>query len=184
VEIARKYFQGADLCAAFCTALWAKKLLQFIFQLIQRLDHLQAPGICYLDYEMPVPFGYAQLRMTGAPGTDDAATSDEERCSEQRQLLGFLLRIRVVAARLAPHYPGDRRSSADACRECGRNCLKRMLLYSLSCVVKNLRGSLAALFCDTPHRSAAIFKCIRNGGGRSRSLASRFVNLYAHLFQH
>jgi hypothetical protein len=122
--------------------------------------------------------------MTGVPGRDDAASSDEERLRKQCRLLGFLLRIRAVATRLAPHHPSDRRSSPNACRECGRNRLKRMLLYSLSCVVKKLFGGMAALFCDTPHRSAAILKCICNGGGRSRSLASRFVNLYAHFFQH
>jgi hypothetical protein len=94
------------------------------------------------------------------------------------------MRIRGVATRLAPHHPGDGRSSANACRECGRNCLYRMLLHLLSCVLKKLCGSMAALFCDTPHRSAAILKCIRNGGGRSRSLASCFVNLYANFFQH
>jgi hypothetical protein len=96
----------------------------------------------------------------------------------------YLQNGRAFATRLAPHHPGDGRSSANACRECGRNCLHRMLLHSLSCVLKKLCGSMAALFCDTPHRSAAILKCIRNGGGRSRSLASCFVNLYAHLFQH
>jgi thymidine phosphorylase len=104
--------------------------------------------------------------------------------SERGRLLGFVLLICGVATRLAGYDPADGRSGADACRECGRNCLDGMLLHSLSCVAKKLRGGMAALFCDTPHGSAAILKCIRNDVGRSRSLASRFVNLYAYFFQH
>jgi hypothetical protein len=50
VEIARKYFQGADLCAIFCNALWAEKLPHLIFQPVQRLDHLQAPNHEYYEW--------------------------------------------------------------------------------------------------------------------------------------
>jgi len=85
---------------------------------------------------------------------------------------------------LVPHHPADRRSSPDACRECRRNGLKRMLLYSLSCVVEKLCGSMAPLFGHAPRRFAAILKRIRNGGRRSRCLARCLVNLYAHLFQY
>jgi hypothetical protein len=44
VEIARKYFQGEDLCAVFCTAFRLRKLPQRIFQMEQPLDHLQPPA--------------------------------------------------------------------------------------------------------------------------------------------
>jgi hypothetical protein len=44
VEIARKYFQGADLYAVFCSALGAEKLLRLFFQPVQPIDHLHAPG--------------------------------------------------------------------------------------------------------------------------------------------
>jgi hypothetical protein len=47
VEIAGKYFQGAALCSVFCTALRAEKLLHLIFQMEQRLDHLQPPAFSF-----------------------------------------------------------------------------------------------------------------------------------------
>jgi len=49
---------------------------------------------------------------------------------------------------------------------------------------KKLFSSVAALFCDTPGCSYAILKCIRNSRCRPRSLARRFGNLLARLFQH
>ena len=59
-----------------------------------------------------------------------------------------------------------------------------MSLQALDCVIKKLFSSIAALFCDATRRSYAVLKCIRNGGCRPRSLARRFGNLLAGLFQH
>jgi len=44
VEIGRKYFQGGALSAVFCTALWVGRPTAPIFQVEQRLDHLQPPA--------------------------------------------------------------------------------------------------------------------------------------------
>src|SRR5271165_284235 len=82
------------------------------------------------------------------------------------------------------HNPADRYPSRNAYCERHYNCLNRVSLQALGGVIKELFSSVAALFCDTPCCSHAIFKCIRNGRCRQRSLARRFGNLLAGSFQH
>jgi hypothetical protein len=59
-----------------------------------------------------------------------------------------------------------------------------MPLHAFLCVIKELCGSLAAMFCSTPRRSYAILKGIRNSRRCPSSLVRRFIKLLAHLFQH
>jgi len=80
--------------------------------------------------------------------------------------MGLFARLCFAALPLSPQYPTDRCSSRDACRECRRNCLKRMPLHSPSCIINKLCSGMTALFCNTPCCSAAILKRIRNGGRR------------------
>jgi len=77
-----------------------------------------------------------------------------------------LSRIRAVATFLVPHRPAKHRSSANACRKCRRNGLKRMPLHALPCVINKLGGGVAALFCNAPCCVAAIRKRIRSGRRR------------------
>ena len=59
-----------------------------------------------------------------------------------------------------------------------------MSLQALDCVIKKFFSSVATLFCDMPHCSHAVLKCIRNGRRRPRSLPRCFGNLLIRLFQH
>jgi hypothetical protein len=45
-------------------------------------------------------------------------------------------------------------------------------LDALGCVIQDFFGSIAALFCSTPHCSRSILYCISDRAGGTRDLAS------------
>jgi hypothetical protein len=58
-------------------------------------------------------------------------------------------------------------------------------LDALTCVVQKFFGSIAALFCGTPHDSDAIFYyCIGYRTGRAGSLPSRFTDAFSGSVQY
>jgi hypothetical protein len=58
------------------------------------------------------------------------------------------------------------------------------LLDTLSSVVQQLSGNIAALFCDTPHRSCAILYGIGDGAGGTRSVVGGFGDVFGGSFQY
>jgi hypothetical protein len=70
------------------------------------------------------------------------------------------------------HHPANQCSRGDAYRKRRRKRQHRVTLDALSCVIQEFLGSIAALFCGTPHYSHAIFYRIGDSAGCTRSPVS------------
>jgi hypothetical protein len=70
------------------------------------------------------------------------------------------------------HHPSNQCSRGDAYRKRRRKRQHRVTLDALSCVIQEFLGSIAALFCGTPHYSHAIFYRIGDSAGCTRSPVS------------
>jgi hypothetical protein len=70
------------------------------------------------------------------------------------------------------HHPADQCSCREAYRKGRRNSEHKVSLDALSCVIQEFFGSIAALFCGTPHYSYAVLYCIGNRAGCTRGLVS------------
>jgi hypothetical protein len=70
------------------------------------------------------------------------------------------------------YHPADQRSCGEAYCKRSRNSQHKVPLEALSCVIQEFFGSIAALFCGTPHYSYAVLYCVGNRTGCTRSLVS------------
>jgi hypothetical protein len=90
------------------------------------------------------------------------------------QTLDLLFRWTPVSVSDLPsfHHPSNQCSRGDAYRKGRRNRQHRVSLDALSCVIQEFFGSIAALFCGTPHYSHAILYQIGDRAGCTRSPVS------------
>jgi hypothetical protein len=82
------------------------------------------------------------------------------------------------------HHPAEQCSCREADGECRCNTQDRVSLDALRCVVHELFGSVATLFCRTLYYSDATFDCVSNCAGGSRSLVSRFGDVFSGSVQY
>jgi hypothetical protein len=106
--------------------------------------------------------------------------ADPNKKSPARWTLILSIHLRYKSSSL--DHPSNQRTEGDAYGECRYNCLDRMSLQALCCVVDELFSGVAALLGDPPHRSNAVLKCIGNRGCCLRRLARCSGNLLAGSF--
>jgi len=82
------------------------------------------------------------------------------------------------------HHPANQCSRGDAYRKRRGNRQHRVSLDALSCVIQEFFGSIAALFCGTPHYSHAILYRIGDRAGCTRSPVSCFFDMFSCSFHY
>jgi hypothetical protein len=75
---------------------------------------------------------------------------------------------------LSIQQPSDGRTYGGACRKRDRNSESNVSLETASCLIQELFGSIAPLFCGMPYYSQAIVYRIDNSAGRASSLVGCF----------
>ncbi|MGD0469096.1 MAG: hypothetical protein ABSA54_12035 [Terriglobales bacterium] len=82
------------------------------------------------------------------------------------------------------YHPADQCSCGEAYRKRGRNRQRWVSLDAMSRVFQEFFGSIAALFCGTPHYSYAILYCIGNRTGCARSPVRCFGDVFSRSFHY
>jgi hypothetical protein len=81
------------------------------------------------------------------------------------------------------HHPAGQCSCREADRERRCNTQDRVPLDALRCVIHELFGSIATLFCGALYDSDAIPDCVRNRARSARSLVRRFGDMFSRSVQ-
>jgi hypothetical protein len=82
------------------------------------------------------------------------------------------------------HHPPDERPRGEADCKSRRNHQYRVTLDTLSCVIQEFFGSIAATLCGTLHYVYAILDCIGDRAACTRRLVSRSGNVFGGSFDY